>query len=157
YVSLSWIYRDKLQPEQALAAAEQVITLQPGNADSYATQREILRTVGRPEEALRAIEKAMRLNPRPPGWYLLTFADNHRFLGYVYLWQQQYEPALAAMERAIALEPNEARGIAALNYAGLAEVLSRMGRAEEALGAAEQALRLKSLLVDAHLANVGSA
>jgi tetratricopeptide (TPR) repeat protein len=84
-------------------------------------------------------------------------SDNHRTLGYVYLWRQQYEPALAEMERAIALEPDEARGAAAHNYAGLAEVLSRMGRAEEALVAAEQALRLKPRIVDTHLASVGMA
>ena len=29
-------------------------------------------------------------------------------LGYVYLWQKQYEQALAEMERAVALDPNEA-------------------------------------------------
>ena len=29
-------------------------------------------------------------------------------LGYIYLYQQQYEQALAEMERAVALAPNEA-------------------------------------------------
>jgi adenylate cyclase len=99
-------------------------------------------------QALAAVQRAIGI--------LETAPDNHRALGYVYLWQQQYEPALAAMERAVALEPNEARSGAG-NYAGLAEVLSRMGRAEEALGAAEHALRLKSTVVDVHLANVGTA
>src|SRR5262249_19028 len=37
------------------------------------------------------------------------------------------------------------------------EVLSRMGRSEEALGAVEQALRLKPLGVDGHLDSVGIA
>ena len=101
-------------------------------------------------QALAAVQRAIGI--------LATASDNHSALGYVYLWQQQYEPALAAMERAIALEPNEARN-AVSNYAGLAEVLSRMGRAEEALGAAEQALCLKPTTagVDAHLASVGTA
>ena len=101
-------------------------------------------------QALAAVQRAIGI--------LDTASDNHSALGYVYLWQQQYEPALAAMERAIALEPNEARN-AVSNYAGLAEVLSRMGRAEEALGAAEQALRLQPATggVDAHLASVGKA
>jgi adenylate cyclase len=65
--------------------------------------------------------------------YLLS----HVILGYVYLWQKQYEQAIAEMERAIALDPSRAYG-----YAGLAEVRSRVGRPEEALGLAEQALRL---------------
>ena len=72
---------------------------------------------------------------------------NHIVLGYIYLYQQQYEQALAEMERAVALAPTEAE-----SYAALAEVLSYMGRTEEALEAAAQALRLKPLVADAHLA-----
>jgi Flp pilus assembly protein TadD len=56
------------------------------------------------------------------------------------------------MERAVALAPNEA-----LNYATLAVVLSYMGRTEDALEAAAQALRLKSEVADGHLADVGVA
>ena len=42
-------------------------------------------------------------------------------------------------------------------YAALAEVLSCVGRSEEALEAVEQALRRKPLVVDQHLSSVGSA
>jgi adenylate cyclase len=56
------------------------------------------------------------------------------------------------MKRAVALNPN-----GALIYATLAYVLSRMGQAEEALGSAEQALRLKSLVIDGHLLPIGVA
>ena len=73
-------------------------------------------------------------------------------MGYIYLYQQQYEQALAEMERAVALTPTVAG-----NYAALAEVLSRVGRSEEALEAAAQALRLKPLVADGHLAGVGTA
>ncbi len=66
---------------------------------------------------------------------------NHIVLGWIYLYQQQYDQALAEMERAVALAPTEAG-----SYAALAEVLSHMGRSEDALEAAAQALRLKPLL-----------
>jgi tetratricopeptide (TPR) repeat protein len=56
------------------------------------------------------------------------------------------------MERAVALDPHEAQ-----NYAWQAEVLSRMGRSEEALETAAQALRLQPLVVDRHLDSVGAA
>jgi adenylate cyclase len=56
------------------------------------------------------------------------------------------------MKRGVALAPTEAE-----SYAGLAEVLSYMGRTEDALEAAEQALRLKPSGVDAHLDSVGTA
>ena len=73
-------------------------------------------------------------------------------MGYIYLYQQQYDQALAEMERAVALAPTEAG-----SYAALAEVLSRVGRSEEALEAAAQALRLKPDIADDHLAGVGTA
>jgi adenylate cyclase len=73
-------------------------------------------------------------------------------LGTVYLWQKQYEPALAELERAIVLGPNVAE-----NYASLAEVLSRVGRPEEAVGMAEQALRRKPVAADDHLDSIGAA
>jgi adenylate cyclase len=76
----------------------------------------------------------------------------HAIWGAVYLWQKQYEPALAEMERSIALDPNTA-----FSSALLAETLSRVGRAEEAVAMAEQALRGKSIIADVHLSSVGAA
>jgi len=72
--------------------------------------------------------------------------------GSVYLWQKQYELAIAEMERAIALGPNNAR-----SYARLAETLSRVNRSEDALEAAAQALRRKPDVVDLHLNSIGTA
>jgi Tfp pilus assembly protein PilF len=60
-------------------------------------------------------------------------------LGYVYLYQRQYEQALAEIERAVILAPKEA-----FLYAARAEVLSCLGRTEEAVEAAALALHLKS-------------
>jgi adenylate cyclase len=96
------------------------------------------------EQALEIAHRIIALNDfLPPG---------HQILGTVYLLQKQYEPAMAEMEKALALDPNNANG-----YALLAEVLSRLGRSQEALGAAEKALGLKPYLPDQHLLNVGAA
>jgi adenylate cyclase len=73
-------------------------------------------------------------------------------LGRVYLSQQQYDQALAEMKQGVALVSTEAG-----TYAALAEVLSCMGRTEEALEAAAQALRLKTESADDHLGSVGTA
>jgi adenylate cyclase len=95
-------------------------------------------------QALAAAQRGLVLNDAsPPG---------HVLLGIVYLFQKQYELALAEMERAIVLDPNDALG-----YAFLAETLSRVGRSEEAVARAEQALGRKSLIVDNHLSSVGAA
>ena len=72
------------------------------------------------EQALKAAQRAIALND--------SFPLAHMVLGHVYLWQKQYEQAVAEMERAIALDPNSGDG-----YAVLAEGLSRVGRSEEAL------------------------
>jgi adenylate cyclase len=224
---LGRVYTYQQQYDQALAEGERAIALDPNDADSYAWQAEALNFAGRPKEALRMVEQAMRLNPRYPPFYLFHFgwasystgryaeavavqkevisrnpnllgahlnlafsylaqwasqqdADtqtlaqalaaaqraislsdshplSHVVLGYVYLWQKQYEPATAEMERAIALDPNGAG-----SYATLAETLSRVGRTEDALEAAAQALRLKAVTgttgtVDEYLGSVGGA
>jgi adenylate cyclase len=52
----------------------------------------------------------------------------------------------------IVLNPNDA-----LSCAALAEVLSYTGRTEEALAAVTQALLLKPLVADEHLASIGTA
>ena len=44
-----------------------------------------------------------------------------------------------------------------MSYAVLAETLSRVGRPEEAVGMAEQALRRKPFVADEHLDSVGAA
>jgi adenylate cyclase len=95
-------------------------------------------------QALAAAQRGLALND--------TYFVGHIFLGSVYLWQKQYEPAIAEMERVIALESNDAWG-----YAALAEILSRVGRAEEAIGMVEQALRRKPAVADWHLSSVGVA
>jgi len=96
------------------------------------------------EPAVAAVQRALALND--------SLHWSHIVLGGIYLYQQQYDQALAEMERAVALAPTEAS-----SYAGLAEVLSRVGRSEDALEAAAQALRLKSEIADAHLDSVGAA
>jgi len=96
------------------------------------------------EQAVAAAQRGIALSDAyPPG---------HLALGYVYLWQKQYEQAMAELERATTLDPNLADG-----YAGLAEVLSCVGRREEAVGMGEQALRRKPFAADLHLDFVGTA
>jgi adenylate cyclase len=82
------------------------------------------------ESALTAAQRGLALNDS----YI-----SHVVLGEVYLYQKQYDEALVEIERAVAVAPTETRC-----YAALAMVLSHMGRSEDALEAAAQALRLQS-------------
>jgi adenylate cyclase len=95
-------------------------------------------------EAFAATQRVIALTTSSP-W-------GHMHLGTVYLWQKQYEQALAEMEQGIALGPNLAD-----SYVLLAEVLGHVGRAMEAVRMGEQALRLKPLAVDEHLYGIGVA
>src|SRR5262249_54058430 len=96
------------------------------------------------EPAVSAIQQALALND--------SLHWNHMILGWIFLYQQRYEQALAEMERAVVLAPTEAG-----TYAFLAEVLSYMGKSDDALKTAAQALRLNTLIPDTHLAEVGAA
>jgi adenylate cyclase len=95
-------------------------------------------------QALAAAHRVLALNDSTPA--------GHTVLGMVYLWQKQYEQAIAEMEQAIVLNPNGAE-----DHAALAEGLSCVGRPEDAIRMAEQALRLKPFIVDLHLNSIGSA
>ena len=86
------------------------------------------------EQALAAAQRAIALND--------SLSWGRLFLGYVYLWQKQYEQAITEMERAIALNPDDS------GYVGLANTLGWMGRSEEALQMIEQALRRQPHIVD---------
>ena len=96
------------------------------------------------ELALAAVQRSMALNA--------SFQWNHLALGSIYLDQHQYDQALAETEQGVAIAPTLAE-----SYATLADVLSRVGRSEEALEAAAQALRLQPEIADYHLEGVGAA
>jgi tetratricopeptide (TPR) repeat protein len=81
------------------------------------------------EHALGTAQQAVALNASAP--------FTHFTLGMVQLTRQHYDQAIAEMEQVIALAPNDATG-----YAGLAWLLSVVGKKEEALRSSEQAQRL---------------
>src|SRR5258706_10455923 len=88
----------KQQYDQALAEGKRAIALDPNNADSYAGQAQALLFAGRPEEALRLVEQAMRLNPRYPSWYLFVLGTAYHSTG-------QYAEAIVALKESIKRGP----------------------------------------------------
>jgi tetratricopeptide (TPR) repeat protein len=150
---LGWAYSLTGRYTEAIATLKELISRSPNDpsgylylAHNYAQQWAFQQSADAQtlEQALVAAQRLITLNDSLP--------LGHAFLGIVYLWQKQYEQAIAELERAIALDPNDASG-----YAALAEALSRVGRSEEAVGMAEQALRRKPPFADTHLSNVGAA
>jgi tetratricopeptide (TPR) repeat protein len=150
---LGWAYHMTGRDAEAIATLKEVISRSPNFLTAHSSlavsyfwqwlsqQSPAAQTL---EPAVAAAQRALALND--------SFPFTHIILGYLSLSQQQYEQALAEMERAVALAPTEA-----WCYAALAEALSRVGRVEDALQAAAQALRLKPYIADEHLAGVGTA
>ncbi len=115
--------------QEALAALEQAIRLDPNFAPAYNDQGAVLRTLRRYQEALAAFEQAIQLDPK------LAFAYHGKGLALGGL--ERYEEALNAHEQAIRLDPN-----LAYPHNGKGYVLLKLQRYEEALAAFEQAIQL---------------
>jgi adenylate cyclase len=76
----------------------------------------------------------------------------HQTLAYAYLARRQYDPALAAARRAVALDPNGADACVTLG-----EILSCVGQSGEAIGLVEKALRLDPHYPPSYLFALGQA
>jgi tetratricopeptide (TPR) repeat protein len=96
---LGIIYAQKQQYDQALAESERAIALDPNDADSYSAQANVLNWAGRPEEALKVVEQAMRLNPRYPPVYLFNLGMAYRSTG-------RYAETVATLKEVISRSPN---------------------------------------------------
>ncbi|SDF32005.1 winged helix-turn-helix domain-containing protein [Limimaricola pyoseonensis] len=56
-------------PVDALANARAAVTIEPGETDNLAVLAHVLALSGHGAEAVRHIERALHLDPTPPGWY----------------------------------------------------------------------------------------
>jgi tetratricopeptide (TPR) repeat protein len=123
----------------ALAEEERAVTLDPNNAESYVRQAEALGWAGRPEEALRAVTQAMRLNPHYPPWYLND-------LGWIYELMGQYGESIATLKETVSRSPNFMTAYMLLAYSYWMQWLSQQSPTtqtlEPALTAVQQALTL---------------
>ena len=115
--------------EEALAAFEKALEINPGLASAWAGIGAQLSQLGKYEDALQAFEEALLLN-----------------FDHGYVWEKKgialynlgkYEDALQAFEEALLLNPN-----AVESWVGKAAVLNMLDRFDEALGAFGKALEI---------------
>jgi len=117
--------------DKGIMEAQKGVALDPNGAHNYLYLEVTLRWSGRHEEAVQAIEKAIRLNPFPPVTYY-----QHACMTYVFT--NQYEKAIAAGEQALKVaSPNDYSTRAAL---ATAYILA--GREEEARSMAKEILSI---------------
>ncbi len=117
----------KQQQDKARAQWEKALDLNPNYADVMTSLGELLSYIGRPDEGIEWIERALRLNPHHPGWYDVS-------LGIASYGARQYEEAIGALQR----YQNHTAG----SWAFLAASYAQLGRIEEAQGPAAEALKL---------------
>ncbi|MBI3799253.1 MAG: adenylate/guanylate cyclase domain-containing protein [Deltaproteobacteria bacterium] len=105
------VYAAKQQYDQAIAEGERATALDPNNADSYYMRAEVLNSAGRPEDALRSIAQAMRLNPHYPPLYLYE-------VGWAYLSTGRYTEAIATLQDFLSRIPSHpvGRRLLAVSY-----------------------------------------
>ena len=86
----------------AIAQAERAVALAPNDADGYETLAEILDWSGKPEESIRLIHLAMRLNPHYPFFYRWT-------LGHAYYLTERPQEALDTLAGSCSKTPTSFR------------------------------------------------
>ena len=122
----SKMHTDSHQHEEAIAKAQRAIALDPNDANSYLAMAYALIYTGRAKEAFDFVQKAMRLDPHYPGYYLFV-------LGLAHFSMEQYKEAANSFERALKRNPE--------NYAPLihlAAAYGHLGRKQEATAAIEE-------------------
>jgi TolB-like protein/class 3 adenylate cyclase len=88
------------QHDEAIAEAKRAIASDPNDADGYVTLASALSFTGRSSEALEQVERAMRLNPHYPPYYLYQ-------LGLAQFALNRLNEAATSLERAIALNRDD--------------------------------------------------
>jgi len=117
------------QWEKALEEGEYAVALSPNSADILALFAVTLKSVGRVNEALMMIEKAIRLNPMTPEWYL------HE-LGTYYRLQGRYEEAIATLKK-----NTESNPYYLMSRINLAATYSMAGKLDQARTEAKEVLK----------------
>ncbi len=133
--ALAWRVRaGVLEIQEQWSAAEQAIdlalTINPFDSEAHAQRGSLLISTGRPEEAVAALDKAIRLNPESEtvGVHL-----NSRCRAELYL--ERYAAAIDSCSRATAFAP------AWIDYMLLAAAYAMSGQAQHAAAAKAELLR----------------
>jgi serine/threonine-protein kinase len=130
HVARAWVLNNQGQSEQALAAVEKALGLEPDNYFAALGKITFLTRLRRYDEARAWGEAMLRRHPRQR-----VFADA---LGAVHHLQGRYKEAEQAFRLSIQLEPDASNA-----YANLNEALLRQDRSEEALQVVQQGLRVR--------------
>ncbi|HEY0893527.1 MAG TPA: protein kinase, partial [Cellvibrio sp.] len=131
HVAQGQLFTFKAAYDQAFAALEQALKLEPTNIFAWRCKVLALRLAQRNDEAIQLAQQGLQQFPQER-----FFADE---LGGVYMAQNNYTKAEEAFRLSIKLQPD-----AVVAYAYLSWVLTYQNRSEEALQVLQQGLQIRS-------------
>jgi adenylate cyclase len=99
HAALGLVYLVMRQWDKAVEECELAVSPHPNSADNIVFLAMVFRAVGRIEEALALLNKAVRLNPMPPDFYLHEFGSCYRLMG-------RYDEAIAILKRVLDRNPD---------------------------------------------------
>jgi adenylate cyclase len=120
YSLLGHIYLVRNDAKQAIAMCEKSIELAPGDSMLLALFANVLVDSGQLKEGIQKIQRAIRLCPYPPAWYLLVLGAGFHLIG-------DNESAVSALEQAVKREPDSH-----LARVWLVSTLAELGKLDEA-------------------------
>jgi adenylate cyclase len=129
---LARIYLQKRLFDQAIAEAERTLEVEPGNAMAMNLMGYTMVHVGRPEEGLVLLKKAMRLAPYPPAHTIAFAGHANYFLG-------RHEAAIIEYRKVIARQPPQSN-LGRLAWEWLITSYMELGRDKEARAEARKLL-----------------
>ncbi len=127
---LCQIYIHRRDYEKGIEEGRRAVELAPNGADAHALLGSGLQWSDRPEQAIQVLNKAIRLNPIAPAWYLHNLALAYKDVG-------RYGEALQYAEKAVQRSPKNL-----LSRTTLCIIYSLMDRMEEARNQAEEILKI---------------
>jgi len=127
---LAFVYQQKGQHEKAIAEGERAVELSPNSSVDIVLFANILMNAGRPKEGVVLMERAIRLDPTPPVFYLSS-------LGFGYNMTGRYEEAIEALNKALLVNPDYL-----WSHVELAVAYISLDRQEEARAQVAEILRI---------------
>ena len=125
--AVDWL---QMRFDDAVAQCNRAISMAPNNPDAYVELSDALTVSNRPEEAARAAEKAMRLDPARQEFYAYFIASPYVQMG-------RYQEAIPLLKQHLAVYPNMAWAHAILIVAYV-----ELGREQEAQAEAAELKRI---------------
>ena len=98
YARLAWAYFATRQHPEAITAARRAVALGPNDAEANVQLGNILNWSGKPDEGRQYVERAIRLNPHHPYYYLF-------YLGQSYYLKGENDKAIELMKRVVTRAP----------------------------------------------------